>query len=241
MIDRFETIDRVLFWKEKKILIVGDLHLGYEESLQEQGWTVPQILLDETMEIFKKIFKIAGKVEKIILLGDVKHNFAGVLRQEMSDVYAVFGLFKKNLINDGEIIVTKGNHDNILESIVKNFRGVRLLDFYIFEDVLFFHGDTQSWEKIGLDVFDEKIKLIVTGHYHPAILVEEGDKRERYKCFVFGKEKKLKKNMIVVPSFFTLVEGTDISGGFEGMDLKNIKVFAVSPDGSVYDFSGMKG
>jgi len=36
-IKQFEIVNRCLYWKEKKALIIGDLHLGYEDSLKESG------------------------------------------------------------------------------------------------------------------------------------------------------------------------------------------------------------
>ena len=73
-IERFEAIDRCLYWKEKETLIVGDLHLGYEENLNESGISIPKSQLEETINIFKRIFleikKNGWKIKEIILLGN---------------------------------------------------------------------------------------------------------------------------------------------------------------------------
>lgn len=244
-IERFEAIDRCLFWKEKKILIVGDLHLGYEEYLNEMGWSFPKTQVQATIEVFERIFKKIGKVKEIIILGDIKHYFGGVLASEMRDVDKIFNLLKGNLEKDGRIIIIKGNHDAILEPVVRNYNYVELKDFYELENILFIHGDKESFSKIGLDFYSNTRKrlLCVIGHFHPAIIISRGAKAEKYRCFLYGKSKELKKEVIIVPSFFPLVEGTDVSKEtrLEGrIDVANFEVFAIDETGEVYDFGKVK-
>ena len=207
------------------------MHLGYEEYLNERGWSFPRTQLETSLEIFENIFRETGKVKKIIFLGDMKHYFAGVLKQEFREFYSVVEMCRKNLEKNGEIVIIKGNHDNILEPILarENFDFIRLVDSIIVGDVLFIHGAKKDFVK--LEIFDSKIKLVVIGHFHPAIAIERDTKKEKYKCFLFGKSKELKKNMIIVPSFFPLVEGTDIlhrSLLEDRIDISRFKVFILS-------------
>tara|TARA_Y100000310_G_scaffold31612_1_gene29945 strand:+ start:4606 stop:5352 length:747 start_codon:yes stop_codon:yes gene_type:complete len=241
-IKHFELIDRCLFWKEKKILVVGDLHLGYEEVLMERGAVFPRTQMEETIGLFEKIFSKTGKVNKIILLGDVKHYFGGIVQGEQEDFLNLIELFRKNLLNKKGIVIIKGNHDNILEPIVRNYEDINLVDYYIEEEVLFFHGNSEMFKNI--DVYNEKIKTIVIGHFHPAIIIEKDVKKEMYKCFLYGKWKK--KEIIVVPSFFPLVEGKDVlsrrnPGYFEGKNIQNFEVWVLSGKfGEVFDFGKVK-
>lgn len=237
-IERFEAMDRCLFWKERKMLVVGDLHLGYEGLLNERGWTFPRTQVDETLEILKRIFEKTGKLKEVVLLGDVKHYFAGVLTMEFRDVYKIIEFIKKNLYENGKIVIVKGNHDNILEPIVKNYNFVELKDNYFVEDVCFFHGDKDSFSKFILDSKAKKCKLVVVGHFHPAVTLIEDAKSEKYKCFLFGKDNKLKKQMIVVPSFFPLIEGSDVLKEIRERDFSDFRVFVVSD--RVYDFGKVK-
>ena len=239
-IQDLEIIDRCLFMKKERVLIVGDLHLGYEGYLQEKGWSFPKTQLEETLSVFKRIFEKTrefGKLKKIILLGDVKHYFAGILKEEFSDFYKVIELLKENLTTDGEIIITKGNHDNILEPIIRNYGFVKLVDYFVLGDTMFFHGHRKSWE--NLEIYDKKIKTFVLGHFHPAITLQKDAKKEKYKCFLYGKLKKLKKNIIIAPSFFPLVEGSNILACSEinkRLNISNFEVFAIDGNGVVYDF-----
>jgi putative SbcD/Mre11-related phosphoesterase len=251
-IKQFETVDRCLFWKEKKILVVGDLHLGWEEVLMERGWNFPKTQMEETLGLFEKIFKKTGKLKKIILLGDVKHYFAGILKSEFDDFYNLVNLFKKNLLKNGKVIITKGNHDNILEPILKNYDFIKLVDFFIEGDVLFFHGHMKQFNQVVLDKTYKKYKkinLVIIGHFHPAVVISEKGsvKSEKYKCFLFGKLRQLKKELVVVPSFFPLVEGTNIlanqkKGFLQGVyDIRNFEVHVLSGGfGEVLGFGKVK-
>jgi uncharacterized protein len=237
-IERFEAIDRCLFWKEKGILIFGDLHLGYEQYLNERGWSFPRTQLEDTLEVLKRVFSRVGKVKKVILLGDVKHYFGGVLYREFKDAKTVFGLIEENLAENGKIVIVKGNHDAILEPIARKYDFIELRENFSVEDVLFIHGD-----EFKIESFDKKTKIVVMGHFHPAIILKEDAKSERYKCFLYGKLKELKKEAIILPSFFSLIEGSDVSQGLlEGrINVSNFEVFAVDDKGDVYDFGKVKG
>ncbi len=207
-IAKFEIVDRCLFWKDEKILIVGDLHLGYESSLNEGGVAVPMSQMKENYEIFKKIFKKTGKVRKIILLGDVKHYFNKALKGESNDFVNLIYFFREFLLKNGKVVITKGNHDALLEPIIKNYANVELVHYLVEKDVLFFHGDIKSLASVSFHLFDRNIKLVVKGHFHPAVILTDGVKKEKYKAFVCGEF--VKKKTIIVPSFFPLIEGSDI-------------------------------
>src|SRR3989338_5426397 len=151
----------------KKILVVGDLHLGYEEALNRVGVFVSRKLFDEVIEDFERIFgrikeiakkenKLADKtkrltvnnggenkvksdelsgdndgvVDEIVLLGDVKHVFGSVLNQEWGDVLRLIDYFNGKMKKRGKIIITRGNHDAILEPIAKKRENVQLVDYY---------------------------------------------------------------------------------------------------------------
>src|SRR3989338_11426086 len=81
--DEIEIIDLAL--KYKNILIIGDVQLGYEESMSKKGYLIPKFNLEEIIKRLDKIFEKV-KVEKIIINGDIKHEFGGILKQEWDDI-----------------------------------------------------------------------------------------------------------------------------------------------------------
>jgi len=241
-IAQFEIIDKCLYWSEYGVLVVGDLHLGYEQVLQEGGWNLPLTQFDETILrlelILRELRKKRHKINQIVLLGDVKHYFSGVLKQEFNDFKSIIELFEKYLDKHGKIIIIKGNHDNILYPLIRGYSNIIFEEFYSIEEVIFLHGDQLVIKTLGLEFLKEKYKMLIVGHFHPAIMLKDGAKSEKYKCFLYGKLDKINKKLIVVPSFFPLVEGTDISDGMleNRIDIHNFDVYIVDDEGKIYEF-----
>lgn len=226
----YKFIDKSVWLEKEKILVIADLHLGYEESLENIA--LPRTQFKKIKEDLGKIFEIVGKAKKIIILGDLKHNFSGNINQEWREVSKLLEYLKENC---EEIILVKGNHDNYLMNVVKNIDKVKLVDFYIESDKAFIHGD----KKIK-DIENKKIKTVFAGHSHPAISIREGVKEETFKCFLVGKWKD--KEVVILPSFFPLVEGYDVelTGNLAyNFDLTSFEVF-ISADKEVLAFGKVK-
>ena len=231
-----EIVGKALFFPEKGILAIADLHIGYEGMLNEKGVMVPRVQFKEMMDDLKKVLdeieKSNGKIKEVVILGDLKHDFKRISMQEWKDVSSILDFLKKHA---EKIIIARGNHDTILEPIARQ-RNIELKDFYIREDICFVHG-----HRMFAECLDRKIKTIVMGHRHPALVLKDKTKSESYKCFLSGKWKG--RQVIIMPSFFPLVEGTDISADFENklafnLNLKNFKVYAVGD--KVYEFGVLK-
>jgi len=183
----------------KKILVIGDLHLGYSESLRRSGALIPGDSFKEVVRELGKIMEKTGNVNEIVLLGDLKHEFGGISNAEWREIKELLDYLKKK----GKVIIVKGNHDKITEVITKQ-KGLGLVDYYIIDGVAFVHGDRKLEES---EIYDKKIKYWVIGHGHPAIKITDNVKEEKYKCFLVGKYKK--KDVIIVPSFFDVNLGSD--------------------------------
>ena len=219
---------------EQRVLVVGDLHLGYEEYLNRTGVFVSRVMFREMIEEFDRIFERVGKVARVVLLGDVKHDFGGIMRQEWDDVLGLFDYFLERC---GEIVIVKGNHDNILEPIVRGKERVVLRDYFIWEEYCFVHGDRDFEE-----MYNGEIKTWVMGHGHPAVKIGDGVKVEKYKCFLSGKFRG--KKIVVVPSFFSFYEGSDPRENDLGLawkfDFNRFNVFVVGGDLEVLDFGKLR-
>ena len=64
---KYEFIDKSLFFPKQGILVIGDLHLGYDFMLQQSGVLIPERQVEEVIEELKKIFKtIESKKQKKI-------------------------------------------------------------------------------------------------------------------------------------------------------------------------------
>jgi metallophosphoesterase superfamily enzyme len=131
----------------KRILAVGDLHLGYEESLNFSGVFVSRQLFKEIIgdleEIFRVLEKEEKKVDEVVLLGDVRHEFGRLGRQERSDSDKLFDFFEKRGVR---VVIARGNHDTIIEPLARA-RGIEIVDVYRVDEIAFVHGN-KDWKEL---------------------------------------------------------------------------------------------
>ena len=196
---RIELIDLALY--SDNMLVMSDFHIGYEEALNKQGIFVPRFQFREIMKRLEGVFsKLKGrKIESIVILGDLKHEFGTISDQEWRHTLQLLDYFSTKA---KEVILIKGNHDTILGPIA-NKRNVKVVVHHANGKVLCLHGDKlPSKEQL------KNVSTIITGHEHPAISIKDGARAELFKCFLAGKWKG--KDLIVVPSFNLVAEGTDI-------------------------------
>ena len=224
-----QIIDLGLYLAKEKTLIIADTHIGFEESLNKQGLLVPRLQFDELIKRLKCILEKV-KPETIIINGDIKHEFGTISEQEWKYTLKLLdfliGQCKK-------VILIKGNHDTILGPIA-NKRDIEIKEHCLINKVLIIHGNKVFSEKKDYDT-------IIIGHEHPAVCIKEGARKERYKCFLKGKFKN--KNLIAMPSFNLVTEGTDvikekILSPYLKQDLSNFDVFVVGD--KVYRFGKLK-
>lgn len=236
----YQFISKTLFFPEKGILAVGDLHIGFEYQLQQSGVIVPenqtQEIISELKKIFAKIEK-TNRIKKIIFLGDIKHSFSYQWKEK--SYFNKILNFLKEKFSDKNIILIKGNHDTIDYSFAD-----KLKDYHIEDNIAFVHG-----HKLFPEIFSEKIKTIVMGHIHPSVILSDKPKikREKFKCFLTGKFKN--KNIIIMPSFLSTVEGQTINEYSEGYkddfsiipkkNLLNFRIHVVG-ENKVYQFGKIK-
>jgi len=200
IIPNIRIIGLTLFLEKQKILVIADSHIGYEEALNKQGILIPRLQFKEIMKHLEAVFDEV-KPELIVMLGDIKHEFGTISRQEWRDT---LNLLDYLMSKAGKVILIKGNHDTILGPLADKKDLVVRESFFI-DNILFCHGHKLMDEK---NINFKKAKTIIIGHEHPAIGLRDGPRVEKYKCFLVGKFKN--KKLIVMPSFNFITEGTDV-------------------------------
>lgn len=226
ILDNIEIIDLSLYLRKEKTLVIADVHIGYEEALSKQGVLMPKFQFKETKERIDKILKRV-KVEKIIVNGDFKHEFGSISDSEWREALQLLDFLMENK----EIILIKGNHDNVIEPIADK-RGLDILKGYDINDVYFCHGDF-----IPEDEDFKRAKVIVIGHEHSAVSIGTKIRKEIYKCFLKGRWED--KILIVMPSFNLVTEGTDVLkekllSPFLKQNLDKFNVYVIQD--KIYDF-----
>lgn len=187
----FVTKDRCLYLKEGPTIVLGDLHLGYEKALEEEGMYIPRI---NTKSIREELNKIILKYEpkKIVLLGDIKHDFKRTRYESRDEVRKIIEL----LGNAADVVVIKGNHDNFLQNILYD-TDIMALDYIDLAGFRMEHGHEDSGKR-----------PVIIGHEHPSVrLTGEMNGSLKLQCFLHMK----KEGIIVIPPFSPLSMGSDLS------------------------------
>ena len=232
--------DLCLYLEKSRALVVADLHLGYEEMLNKQGIMIPRANYDEIKKRIERAFSELKakrkKIEVIIVNGDFKHEFGAPSQQEWKEVLDMLEFLQAHC---GEIILIKGNHDNILGPIAR-WKGIKIVDefFAEHEKALIFHGDK------AIDETSENYKnaeTLIIAHEHCAVTLREGAKAEKYRCFLKGNYDG--KILIAQPAISAIAEGSDVSkqiplSPYLQSDLSEFEVFIV--EDKVYYFGRLK-
>ena len=76
-----QIIDLALYLTKSRTLLITDTHIGYEESLNKQGMFIPRFYFKDMIQRLEKIRKKV-KPLRIIINGDIKHEFGNISNQE---------------------------------------------------------------------------------------------------------------------------------------------------------------
>lgn len=145
--------------KKERILVIADLHIGWEMALTQEGVHIPS----QTHKLLNKLNQLikTTKPTTLIFLGDIKHSVATTQLGEWQDIPNFFEAINKKI---PEIKVIPGNHDGNLEPLLpKNIQILPSTGTTI-GTIGLFHGHT--WPAPQL----LKCKTLVIGHIHPIVM-----------------------------------------------------------------------
>ena len=200
--------DGILFWLEKKIAIVSDLHLEKGSSFASLGQFIPPFDSEETLKKLINFFK-THEVQTIILLGDTFHD-RGALNRMSSKVKSIFD----SLVENYEIIFVLGNHENKMKSAF-----IKFYERYIVDDIHFLHEA----------VLEKKYQI--SGHFHPVASLKINSKQITEKCLIHS------ENHIIMPAFGEFTGGLNINNPvFKPFLNRNYYIYFLTKK-SVYKFA----
>ncbi len=264
--NELQIIDLCIYLKKHNALVISDIHIGYEEALNKQGVLIPRLQFQQTIKRIENIINLTLRTNKktsfdlIIINGDLKHEFGTISDTEWRQTLKFIDFLSRKT---QKIILIKGNHDTILEPIAKK-RNLEIVEEYMlgnngkYSEYYFCHGNI-----IPKTNAFKQAKTVIIGHEHPAISFKEDFRVEKFKCFLFGKFKESKnktnerfslkniiknnttKNLIVLPSFNPVTEGTDVLkeqllSPFLHQNLSNFKVYVVPSSEIILYFKKVK-
>jgi len=149
--------------KSERVVVLGDLHIGWEVTLAQQGIHIPS----QTGKMLQRLLAIIDAVEptRLLMLGDVKHSVTGAELEEWRDVPEFFEALLKRVPT---IQIILGNHDGNLEPLTPS--KVELIPstgIALWKRFGLFHG--HAWpapEVIGCET-------LILGHLHPAVTLRD--------------------------------------------------------------------
>ncbi len=184
------TKDKCLVLDDGPTVVVGDLHLGYERALEMDGMYLPRINTDSIRDALNEILS-RYEPERVVLLGDVKHDFKRAGWEESRQVKSIINL----IAEDAEIVVVKGNHDNYIQNIVNDL-GVLAVDHVNIMGYRLEHGHVDSGKR-----------PLIIGHEHPSVRIPGSvGGGLKIQCFVHAE----KEGVIVIPPFSPFSSGNDL-------------------------------
>jgi DNA ligase-associated metallophosphoesterase len=172
-----------LFWPEKELLAVGDLHLGRaERTAREGGGMLPPYETTHTLDRLEAVI-IQVSPKTIVLLGDTFDDMR-VLEHLAEDV-----LERLRRIAAGRRLVwIAGNHDPGPVELPGTFLGA------LREKPLTFRH-----------IADQSAEGEVSGHYHPKVRLRLRGQFISRSCFLVDRDR------VILPAFGTYTGGLDVS------------------------------
>ncbi len=147
----------------RRILVVADLHLGYEQVLFKKERYSTKLSEGLAKHLHQLVVKL--NPTEIIILGDLKHSIRNFSLSEFREVASLL----KRLSEAAPLSIIRGNHDADLELVVPDettlipASGMHL-DFPTTR-IYLTHGHAQPKETL-LDT-----DLLIMGHIHPVIAI----------------------------------------------------------------------
>lgn len=238
--DGFVAARLGLYVRKLNALVIGDVHIGYEEALNRRGVLLPRFHFQDVLSSLEGVFRFLeselvqhnGLFSEIIINGDLKHEFGSISGQEWREVLKLIDLLSSRC---RRVVIVKGNHDVVLGHIAGK-RNIVLVDDYSADGIFICHG-----HQIPGKVAFRKAKVVIIGNEHPAVSVREGPRVETFKCFLRGRFRG--KDMIVMPSFNPVTIGTDVLKAqfispFLKSGVRNFEVFVAAD--KVYAFGRVR-
>ncbi|NHF60610.1 ligase-associated DNA damage response endonuclease PdeM [Flavobacteriaceae bacterium TP-CH-4] len=164
----------ILFWKEKSMLLISDVHLGKVSHFRKFGAAVPQAAVRKNFDLLTEAL-FHFNPQTLCFMGDLFHS-------SLNKEWRLFEEWVHQV--DLQIILVAGNHD-IISPIKYEELGIRVVSEIQLEGFLLTHHPE---ERQGFFNF--------SGHIHPAVCLRGGGRQSlRLPCF-FKSE-----NQLILPAF----------------------------------------
>ncbi len=225
---KFLSQIEAVYLKKIDSLVIADLHIGIEEEFKKLNINIGNYIEKMKEKILKA--KEICKCKNIIVIGDIKHEIG--IPKKPEKILDFFNFLNENF---EDIRIVKGNHDGLLEKILKDFKVYSSRGFK--KSIYgFFHGN--SYPKANV----LKAKYLFCSHLHPKVAFPKDYPKFHRKVFLILpikkeiiKKTKVHSKIIVLPSFNPFIFGIEFEEAKEGIiekigDFKNVTCFDVNSE-----------
>ena len=149
--------------RSERVVVIGDLHIGWEVTLAQQGVHIPS----QTDKMLSRLRTIIEKERpsKLLMLGDVKHSVTAAELEEWRDVPEFFEALLK-LVPSIQVVL--GNHDGNLEPLTPSqVELIPATGIALWKKFGLFHG--HAWP--SPDILE--CETLILGHLHPAVTLRD--------------------------------------------------------------------
>jgi len=160
--------EKAIYWPEKKMLLIADLHLGKTTHFRNNGIAVPQKAADSNWIRLHRLFNHFD-LKRVCYLGDLFHSS---LNRDWNTFEQLIGDYPSI---EFELII--GNHDILAQELYTNI-GFTLYESKVEGPFLLTHEPLQTKSEL----------YNLAGHIHPGVVLKgKAKQRHRLPCFHFGK------------------------------------------------------
>jgi DNA ligase-associated metallophosphoesterase len=182
----FEVLpQKALYWREKEMLILGDVHLGKIAHFRREGIPLPRKASEENFKLLNRLVE-QHQPKELVILGDLFHSSPNeewdeFVRWRINNEHVAFHLIL-------------GNHDRHVPTFFSPEMGIQLhASSLVVDDFQFSHEPENA---NGLFVF--------CGHIHPVFVLRANRQRLRLPCLW------IQKNTAVLPGFGYFTGGYEV-------------------------------
>ena len=174
--------EKALFWPEKKILHLSDLHIGKAGYFQKQGIPLPAKSIFKDLKRLDYLLDVYDP-ESVVILGDMFHN-------RKNAEWEPFERWRSQN-SDIRMILVLGNHE-ILPEQYYQVLDLHTTEYFCEFPFIFLHNTTNQYK-----LFDDYYRI--GGHLHPAVKIRgKGRQNHVLSCFYFTED------FLLLPAFGSL-------------------------------------
>lgn len=195
-----------------RALVLADLHYGIEAELLRGGVWVPNRARERTARVVELLRRTGA--ERLLLMGDVKHQVPHSSHQERRDIADLFAATTRL----AQVEVVPGNHDGMLDQFAPEAVVFHPSEGVVVGGVGLHHGHAwPSAEVMGCET-------VLMGHNHPALAFRDRlDRRHTEPCWVRApmlpseRYATTPRTLVVLPAFGELAGRTVNREPFGGL------------------------